>query len=162
MKLFKFLSILVLLSPSLIWGKDINLECECTKMDSKYQDSRVFMDLVGCFNNQHPKKQSIIIKYTNEEPSELIFSLHPNYEYKDFKIINDTNIKFGYLSFHDLFNDGKFFFQKRTLTINRTTLDTQYKYVMSNKSFSSEKFKVLSWILLNGMIFSLMKNLEIL
>ena len=110
-------------------------------MDSKYQDSRVFMDLVGCFNNQHPKKQSIIIKYTNEEPSELIFSLHPNYEYKDFKIINDTNIKFGYLSFHDLFNDGKFFFQKRTLTINRTTLDTQYKYVMSNKSFSSEEIQ---------------------
>lgn len=133
--------ILFLLIPSLSWGKEINLECECTKMDSKYSDSRVFMDLVGCFNHQFPKKQSIIIKYTNEEPSELIFSLHPFIEYKDFKTIDDTNIKFGYLSFNDPFEDGKFFFQKRTLTINRTTLDAQYKYVMNNKIFSSEEIQ---------------------
>ena len=138
----KTLLALLLLIPSLSLGKEINLECECTKMDSKYNDSKIFTDLVGCFNNQYPKKQSIIIKYTNEEPSELIFSLHPYFEYKGFKIIDDTNIKFGYLSFHEPFEDGKFYFQKRTLTINRTTLDTQYKYVESiNKIFSSEEIQ---------------------
>ena len=139
--LMKTLLILFLLIPSFGWGKDVYLECECTKMDSKYSDSRVFMDLVGCFNYQFPKKQSIIIRYTNDEPSELIFSLHPFIEYKDFKNIDDTNIKFGYLSFNEPFKDGKFFFQKKTLTINRTTLDAQYKHVMNNRVFSVEEIQ---------------------
>ena len=91
----KKLFFLLLLIPSLSWAKVVVLNCNCEKMDSKYQNSYAYSDLVGCFNNQAEKKQSINIKYLEDEPIELTFSLTSDYIYKDLKKVNDTEIKFG-------------------------------------------------------------------
>ena len=109
-------------------------------MDTKYQNSHAYSDLVGCFNNQAEKKQSINIKYLEDEPIELTFSLTSDYIYKDLKKVNDTEIKFGRISIRDIF--GTKIVVKESITINRDNLRAQYKWVQ-NQTLSEDEINNL-------------------
>ena len=109
-------------------------------MDTKYQNSHAYSDLVGCFNNQAEKKQSINIKYLEDEPIELTFSLTSDYIYKDLKKVNDTEIKFGRISITDML--GTKIVVKESITINRDNLRAQYKWVQ-NQTLSEDEINNL-------------------
>ena len=136
----KKLFFLLLLIPSLSWAKVVVLNCNCEKMDTKYQNSHAYSDLVGCFNNQAEKKQSINIKYLEDEPFELTFSLTSDYIYKDLKKVNDTEIKFGRISISDML--GTKIVVKESITINRDNLRAQYKWVQ-NQTLSEDEINNL-------------------
>ena len=132
----KTLLALLLLVPSLSWGEDVYLDCSCIKEESKYNDSYIASDLVGCFNNLHPKNQSIKIKYHNNEPVELVFSISPNFTFKTLKEINDSIIKFGNIGIWK-YPDGKGqTLEKFTITINRVSLDAYYKHVIHKNNLN--------------------------
>ena len=116
------------------------MNCNCEKMDTKYQNSHAYSDLVGCFNNQAEKKQSINIKYLEDEPIELTFSLTSDYIYKDLKKVNDTEIKFGRISITDML--GTKIVVKESITINRDNLRAQYKWVQ-NQTLSEDEINNL-------------------